>query len=78
MTQPVLEARGLVKTFGHVIGLAGVDLQLYAGEVLAIIGDNGAGKSNDNQVPVGGDDPGRRHHAGQRPGNDLPQYPGGA
>jgi fructose transport system ATP-binding protein len=45
MTQPVLEARGLVKTFGHVIGLAGVDLQLHAGEVLPIIGDNGAGKT---------------------------------
>jgi fructose transport system ATP-binding protein len=45
VTQPVLEARGLVKTFGHVIGLAGVDLQLHAGEVLAIIGDNGAGKT---------------------------------
>ena len=43
--QPVLEARGLVKTFGHVVGLAGVDLQLYPGEVLAVIGDNGAGKS---------------------------------
>ena len=42
---PVLEARGLVKTFGHVVGLAGVSLQLYPGEVLAIIGDNGAGKS---------------------------------
>jgi fructose transport system ATP-binding protein len=41
----VLEARGLVKTFGHVIGLSGVDLVLDAGEVLAIIGDNGAGKS---------------------------------
>ena len=41
----MLEARGLVKTFGHVVGLAGVDLQLYAGEVLAVIGDNGAGKS---------------------------------
>ena len=42
---PVLEARGLVKTFGHVVGLAGVSLKLYPGEVLAIIGDNGAGKS---------------------------------
>jgi fructose transport system ATP-binding protein len=45
MTEPVLEARGLVKTFGHVVGLAGVDLALHPGEVLAIIGDNGAGKS---------------------------------
>jgi fructose transport system ATP-binding protein len=43
--QPILEARGMVKTFGHVVGLAGVDLQLYPGEVLAVIGDNGAGKS---------------------------------
>lgn len=41
----VLEARGLVKTFGHVIGLANVDLYVDAGEVLGIIGDNGAGKS---------------------------------
>jgi fructose transport system ATP-binding protein len=45
MNEPVLEARGLVKAYGRVIGLAGVDLQLYAGEVLAVIGDNGAGKS---------------------------------
>jgi fructose transport system ATP-binding protein len=43
--QPILQARGLVKTFGRVIGLDGVDLDLYPGEVLAIIGDNGAGKS---------------------------------
>lgn len=42
---PTLEARGLVKAFGHVVGLANVSLKLYAGEVLAIIGDNGAGKS---------------------------------
>ena len=41
----VLEAHGLVKSFGHVVGLAGADLELDAGEVLAIIGDNGAGKS---------------------------------
>lgn len=42
---PVLSARGLVKTFGHVVGLDGVSLDLYPGEVLAIIGDNGAGKT---------------------------------
>ena len=41
----VLSARGLIKTFGRVVGLDGVDLNLYPGEVLAIIGDNGAGKS---------------------------------
>ena len=44
-SQTVLSARGLIKTFGKVIGLDGVDLDLYPGEVLAVIGDNGAGKS---------------------------------
>ncbi len=43
--EPVLSARGMVKTFGRVVGLDGVDLDVYPGEVLAIIGDNGAGKS---------------------------------
>lgn len=43
--QPVLEARGLVKHYGHVIALDGTDLELYPGEILAVIGDNGAGKS---------------------------------
>jgi fructose transport system ATP-binding protein len=42
---PVLEATGLVKLFGRVVGLRGVDLRLFQGEVLAVIGDNGAGKS---------------------------------
>ncbi|MFE2431264.1 ATP-binding cassette domain-containing protein [Streptomyces sp. NPDC059373] len=45
MTAPVLEAKGLVKLFGRVVGLSNVDLTLYPGEVLAVIGDNGAGKS---------------------------------
>jgi fructose transport system ATP-binding protein len=42
---PLLEARGLVKRFGHVTALAGADFDLYPGEICAIIGDNGAGKS---------------------------------
>jgi fructose transport system ATP-binding protein len=41
----VLEARGLVKRYGHIVALDGADFELRAGEVLAVIGDNGAGKS---------------------------------
>jgi fructose transport system ATP-binding protein len=44
--EPILLARGLVKRFGRVTALVGSDLELYAGEVLAVIGDNGAGKSS--------------------------------
>jgi fructose transport system ATP-binding protein len=43
---PILEARGLVKHYGHVQALRGADLELYPNEILAIIGDNGAGKSS--------------------------------
>jgi ABC-type sugar transport system ATPase subunit len=42
---PILEVRGLFKSFGPVEALRGADLELHAGEVLALIGDNGAGKS---------------------------------
>ena len=42
---PVLQARGLVKRYGRVTALNGSDFDLHAGEVLAVVGDNGAGKS---------------------------------
>ncbi|MEP7289320.1 MAG: ATP-binding cassette domain-containing protein [Chloroflexota bacterium] len=42
---PVLEAHGLVKHYGHITALDNTDFEVYAGEVLAVIGDNGAGKS---------------------------------
>jgi fructose transport system ATP-binding protein len=43
---PILAARGLVKRYGHVTALAGSDFELMPGEILAVIGDNGAGKSS--------------------------------
>ena len=48
MTTPklVLQAQGLVKRYGQVTALDGADFELRAGEILAVIGDNGAGKSS--------------------------------
>lgn len=45
-TPLVLQARNLVKRYGHVTALDGADFELRAGEILAVIGDNGAGKSS--------------------------------
>ena len=42
----VMQARGLVKRYGQVTALDGADFELRAGEILAVIGDNGAGKSS--------------------------------
>jgi fructose transport system ATP-binding protein len=44
--QIVMQAKGLVKRYGQVTDLDGVDFELRAGEILAVIGDNGAGKSS--------------------------------
>jgi fructose transport system ATP-binding protein len=44
--QVVMQARGLVKRYGQVTALDGADFELRAGEILAVIGDNGAGKSS--------------------------------
>ena len=46
MNAPVLRARGLVKRYGHVVAIDGADFDLMPGEILAVIGDNGAGKSS--------------------------------
>ncbi|MBD3738844.1 sugar ABC transporter ATP-binding protein [Thioclava marina] len=44
--EPILTARGLVKRYGRVTALDNCDFDLYPGEILAVIGDNGAGKSS--------------------------------
>jgi fructose transport system ATP-binding protein len=44
--QIVMQAKGLVKRYGQVTAIDGADFELRAGEILAVIGDNGAGKSS--------------------------------
>ena len=46
MNQPILTARGLIKRYGRVTALDNADFDLMPGEILAVIGDNGAGKSS--------------------------------
>jgi D-xylose transport system ATP-binding protein len=45
MEMPIIELTGIVKSFGPVSVLKGVNLKAYAGKVTALVGDNGAGKS---------------------------------
>ena len=44
--EPILSARGIYKRYGNVTAIDGADFDLYPGEILAVIGDNGAGKSS--------------------------------
>ncbi len=45
MDAPLIELSGVMKSFGPVSVLKGVDLKAYPGRVTALVGDNGAGKS---------------------------------
>jgi ABC-type sugar transport system ATPase subunit len=57
MTTPLLQARSISKRFGALQALADVDVDIHAGEVLAILGDNGAGKSTFIKILSGAYEP---------------------
>ena len=75
MTQPILEAKGLSRSFGHVRALTKTDFDIYPGEVVAIIGDNGAGKSTLVKALTGNLalDEGELYFQGQRVNISSPQ-----
>jgi ABC-type sugar transport system ATPase subunit len=51
--QPLLDARGISKAYGHVQALSGVDFHVAHGETVALVGDNGAGKSTFTKIICG-------------------------
>lgn len=44
-TTPLIEMKGIVKTFSGVVALDGMSFDLYPGEIHCLVGENGAGKS---------------------------------
>ena len=56
-TPPFLTARNISKRFGALTALSGIDLDITAGEVLALLGDNGAGKSTFIKIVAGAHEP---------------------
>jgi ABC-type sugar transport system ATPase subunit len=50
---PILSVSNVSKHFGGVQALSNIDIELYRGEILGLVGDNGAGKSTFLKILTG-------------------------
>ncbi|TMK45421.1 MAG: ABC transporter ATP-binding protein, partial [Actinobacteria bacterium] len=53
MAEPVIQVRGLRKSYGHVEAVRGIDVTVERGEVFALLGPNGAGKTTTVEILEG-------------------------
>lgn len=53
MSEPILEMKSICKNFGIVTALKNVNLDVYAGEIRGLIGENGSGKSTISSIAAG-------------------------
>jgi ABC-type branched-subunit amino acid transport system ATPase component len=74
MTKPILDIKGIKKSFGGIDVLKGIDLQLEEGKISGIIGPNGAGKSTLFDIISGYQkaDGGEVHYEGKNISGKLP------
>ena len=65
-SKPALRCQGLIKRYGDVVAVAGLDLEVRAGECFGMLGPNGAGKTTTVEIFEGLRDAGRRRRRGAR------------
>jgi ABC-2 type transport system ATP-binding protein len=53
MTEPVIDVKGLTKSYGHLQAVRGIDIHVDRGEVFALLGPNGAGKTTTTEILEG-------------------------
>ena len=71
--EALLQLKGIDKAFPGVKALSGAALNVYPGRVMALVGENGAGKSTMMKVLTGIYTRGKKRHL---PGQNLPRKPG--
>jgi ABC-2 type transport system ATP-binding protein len=75
VTEPLLRATGVARRYGEIEALAPTDVELNAGEAVALVGPNGAGKSTLLAMLAGSLEPSAGHVEARVPVGWVPQRP---